>query len=866
MIIVGACSTTKNTFVTRTYHNINSRYNGYFYARESMKDAQAKIEVSYLDDYSQLLPLVRLPNTPETKSSYADLEKAIKKATTCIEHHAITTKAGAEIAGAVKWIDDCYLVIGQAHYYKGEFVTALDIFDYMIQKYSSYPIKTDALLWKAKTQIALGAFSQAESILDVVSNDNSVSKKTQADIKATYADLYMQTGNYANAIKYLEEAIALTSGKKITLGSKKRALARYTFILAQLYEKVGKEDLAFTNFGKVEAMHPAYDMYFNAKLNRARLSAANEKNRTQAKKDLQKMLNDPKNTEYQDQIYYTLAQLDQRSGNKSGAKIYYKQSVNASMGNNKQKALSYLALGDLYLDETDYENAGAYYDSTMTVLPKDFPGYKSIADKNKSLANLVKFINIVNLEDSVQVIAKKYGNDTTKLYPFIDKLIQQKADDEKRRKEQQEKDNPVASGPGSGMNGSGGANQFYFYNSSNVAFGVNEFTRKWGNRKLEDNWRRENKESIIPDENDQGDGKDTSGTAANPKATSKQKAREPYLKNIPLTPDAVAKSDDRIADALYNLGTLYKEQMNNNTKAAEAFELLAKRYPNHKYALASHFQLWRLYKTTGQTAKSDEHKNYICNNYPKSDYCELINNPEAGIGHENERKKINEYYAETYDAYTKKDYVTVIARCNYADSAFDRKNDHAAQFAYLKAVSLGKTQGNAVMETELTKIVANYPKDPMRQQAQALLDALHKIKGVSVPADTLHTVSSGPPYLKNDNVEYQYMVVIDNGKSDINKFKIGISDFNSQMFASSGLTINSMVLDNLHTLVLVKNFESSKKAMDYYNLMKAKGDIFANLVPGTFQVMVISTENFAMFFKDKNVDTYKAFFDANIKK
>jgi hypothetical protein len=110
------------------------------------------------------------------------------------------------------------------------------------------------------------------------------------------------------------------------------------------------------------------------------------------------------------------------------------------------------------------------------------------------------------------------------------------------------------------------------------------------------------------------------------------------------------------------------------------------------------------------------------------------------------------------------------------------------------------------------------------------------------------------------------MVVIDNGKSDINKFKIGISDFNSQMFASSGLTINSMVLDNLHTLVLVKNFESSKKAMDYYNLMKAKGDIFANLVPGTFQVMVISTENFAMFFKDKNVDTYKAFFDANIKK
>ena len=110
------------------------------------------------------------------------------------------------------------------------------------------------------------------------------------------------------------------------------------------------------------------------------------------------------------------------------------------------------------------------------------------------------------------------------------------------------------------------------------------------------------------------------------------------------------------------------------------------------------------------------------------------------------------------------------------------------------------------------------------------------------------------------------MVVVDNGKGDLNKFKIGISDYNSQMFASAGLTINSMVLDNLHTLVLVKAFTNKKAAMDYYTLMKTKGDIFANLAPGTFQVVVISTENFSLFFKDKNVDTYKTFFEMNIKK
>lgn len=819
-----------------------------------MKDAQEKIDKSYVDDYSQLLPIFRLPTTPETKGSFTDLEKAIKKATTCIEHHAITLKSGAEVAGAVRWIDDCYLVIAQAHYYKGEYITSLEIFDYMIRKYSAYPIKTEALLWKAKTQIALGAYTQAESMLDVVSNDKTASKSVIALTKATYADLYMQTGNYANAIKYLEEAIVITSNKKV--------LSRYTFILAQLYEKVGKEKEAFENFGKVADMHPSYNMYFNAKLNRARLSAANEKNRTLAKKDLQKMLNDPKNTEFKDQIYYTLAQLDQRSNNKAGAMNNYKKSVAFSAGNNKQKALSYLALGDIYFAETDYENAQAYYDSTMNVLPKDYPDYKAISEKHKSLANLVRFINIVSTEDSLQNVAQKYGRDTATLYAYVDKLIAKKALDDKRKKELLEQqmlagtNNPINTGPNVGS-----ASAFYFYNASNVSFGVNEFTRKWGNRNSEDNWRRANKETVLVEANPE-DVDTSSTTGSKPKAGSAKFAREPYLRNLPLTPEAIAKSDDRIADALYNLGTLYKEQMNNTKKSAEAYELLCKRFPTHKYALASHFQLWRLYKQTNETAKSEEHKNYICRNFPTSEYCLLINDPKALQGRENERTKINEYYAVTYDAYTKKDYVQVIARSNYADTAFDEKNDHASQFAYLKAVSVGKTQGNAAMESELTRIVANYPKDPIRQQAQALLDALHKIKPA---ADTSKAVK-GPDYTANENVEYQYMVVIDNGKGDLNQFKIGLSDYNSEMFASQGLTISSMVLDNLHSLVLVKTFSTRKVAMDYYNLMKTQGEIFANLAPGTFQVVVISTENFSLFFKDKNVDTYKSFFDTNIKK
>jgi tetratricopeptide (TPR) repeat protein len=862
VLLLAACSTTKNTVVTRTYHNINSRYNGYFYARESMKDAQDKIVKNYIDDYTQLLPIFRLPNTPETQACFADLEKAIKKATTCIEHHAITkkgTKPPEEIAGAVKWIDDCYLVIGNAHYYKGEYMTSLDIYNYIIQKYPTSPIRFDAMMWKARTQIELGNYTDAEALLDLISNNKSLPVRLQGDIKASYAYLYMQTGNYANAIKYLDEAIKLTKDKK--------TIARYTFILAQLHEQVGNQKDAFAEYGIVIGLHPAYDMLFNAKLNRARLSASDEKNRTAAKKDLQKMLTDAKNTEYKDQIYYTLAQLEMGANNKEGAMNYYRQSVASSMGNNKQKALSYLALGDIYFAETDYQNAQAYYDSTMTVLPKDYAGYKAIDEKHKSLANLVKYINTVSLEDSVQKIAAKYGNDTTKLYAFIDNLIAKKALEDSLQKEKLKQQLIGLNPPSGGGGGNTPQGSWYFYNPSTISFGVNDFTRKWGNRKLEDNWRRANKEQLIIDDNDPGkDSLNGNTTTTKGKPGDKSFARQPYLANIPMTPDLLSKSDDRTADALYNLGTLYKEQMKNIPKSTAAFEELCTRYPKHKYAMAAHFQLYRIYKDQGNTTKANEHKNYICDQDPKGEYCQLINDTNYIAGKLNDKAKLDAYYTETYDSYTKRNYLDVITRCNYADSVYTNKNDHAAQFAYLRAVSLGKTQGTAAMEAELTKIVANYSKDPMREQAQALLDLIHKQNGTSsnTPVDSNKVV--GPAYLLNDNVEFQYMVIVDAGKGDLNKFKIGITDYNGQMFASNGLTVTSIPIDNLHTAVLVKKFENKNKALDYYMLLKSKPVIFANLVPGTFQVTVISTENFALFFKDKNPDTYKAFFDKNILK
>lgn len=824
-----------------------------------MKDAADKIEKTYEDDYTQLLPVFRIPNTPSSKGCYTDLEKAIKKATLVIERHAITNKAGLEVAGAVKWIDENYLIIGQAHYYKQEFIPALEIFEYVINKYPKDPSQSVGILWKARTLVQLGNYTLAEGQLDVVANDKTITKAQQAEVKAAYADLYIHTGNYPNAIKYLEEAIPLTKGKKLR--------ARYTYILAQLYEQTGNNKKAADNFSSVITLNPKYDMLFNAKLNRARLGASTATNRNASRKELEKMLADEKNKEFQDQIYYTLAQLEQSGNNKPGAISYYKLSTATSMGNNKQKALSFLALGDIYFADQSYKQAGAYYDSTMMFLPKEYKEYNSISEKRKNLGTLIKYLNIVSLEDSLQKVVQLYGGDTTTLYSYIDKKIEEaKKEEERKKQELEDKMNGFSNVGGGNQNTQNNnqgnqAGQWYFYNPSTVGFGVNEFTRKWGNRKLEDNWRRANKETLVEEESQEV--KDTV-KGGNKKIASNQ-SRDYYLKDLPLTKEKIDKSNEAIADALYNLGSIYKDQMNNFPRAAETFESLCARYPNHKYALPSHFQLFRIYQKTGNKVKEKEHSDYICKNFPTSDYCQLITNPEHESQVLAEREKVRIYYDSTYMQYSRKNYAAVVSRCNYADSIFGTKHEHAAKFAYIRAMSLGKTQGTPQMETALVKLIEQFPKDPIKPQAQSMLDFLRKSKngvGNVTPVDT--SSKTVKPYAANANTEFQYMVVVQTGKGDINKFKAALSDFNTANYASGGLSISSMVLDPAHQLIMVKKFANQNASLDYYNNLKSHPEIFAWLGAGTFQAMVISSENLPLFLKNKDVDTYKKFFDENI--
>lgn len=866
LLILGACKTTKNSAMHRGWHNMNSRYNGYFYARENNKEAILKVEKENKDDFSKLLPMFIYPTNETAKNYVADFDKTIKKSSTVIQRHAITNKNKEEIPNACRWIDENYMLIGKAHLYKRDLFPALEVFTYVAQTYPNPPAKYLGMIWMVRTNNEIGSLSLSEPIIDEMRNAEDFPKKKKyrsykRELTAVTADYYIKRLDYPQAIKYLEEAIVLTKKKPIK--------ARYIFILAQLYEKMGDNKNASMYYGKVPGMHPSYDMAFNAKINQAKLYDTEMGDSKAMKKELMKMMHDDKNIEYLDQIYYALAQIVYKEKDIPLALDYLDKSIQNSVSNPTQKALSFLKRADIYFEKTNYPTAEANYDSAITFLPKDYPDYSTIETKKNSLTALVINLNVITLEDSLQGLSKMTEKERNKA---VEAMIVKLEREEKRKEEERQRmlanqaqnaQNPI-SVPVSASSSSGA---WYFYNPTTVSFGVMEFTKKWGSRKLENNWRRSEKEQEVSNvaADDQGDPTDTvamkADSVAKTAGTSTIKDKAFYLSNIPATSDAITASNNKIIEAYYNVGSIYKEQLLNNQRSVETFEELLKRYPDNKYKQSTYYQLYRTYLTMNNQPKAEYYKNLLLNNYPDSEYSKIIKNPEYGKDVMASKSQIEKFYAETYQLYLDGKYAETIDKCSTADTLYS-KNYLMPQFDFLKALSIGKTQDINALENELTKVVIKHPKSPVKEKAQEILDLIKiqktKAANAVIPADTTRS-----KFIFKEEGSYYWMVILENNKGDLNKLKTKLIDLNTKHFKDQGLTTSISALDETHLFINVKIFDGRSKAMDYYNFLKANKDVFADLQAGAFQYFIISLENYALFYKDKNIADYQQFFDQN---
>lgn len=862
-LLFGACSTKKNTITRRAYHNLTSHYNVYWNGEYSLMEGDQQLKANVKDDYSKVLRVYNYGTKTDAMGLNSHMDRALQKTSVCVQKHSMKFN-GRE---RVKWIDDAYLVMAKAHFYKQDYISAKRTFDFVSTEFSYNDIALVANLWLVKTYIQTEQYSKAIAIIELLqskmANRKKLPKELLRNFDLTVADYYIATKDYKKAIDYLKTGMLQTNDRDMRL--------RVMFILGQIYMEMNDGKRATEWFKKVTKKNPPYEMLFEAKMNMARMGSAG--NAKELYKMLNRMLDDKKNEEYLDRIYFAMAELAMREGDVNKAIGYYRESVAEAKVNRVQRATSSLKVATILFDRNNYELAQAYYDTAVSSMERTVEGYDSISNISRTLNDLVQNLTVIRNQDSLLRVANM---DSLSRNALIDKIIAQVIEDERIEKERQEYEEQLAlMGGGVGKTNvqtddpGASAGAWYFYNSNTLNNGFTEFSRKWGMRKLEDNWRLSDKRNISSGISDGGwgsGGEEEGNKNDSISAGLTNHDRGYYLVGLPFTAEQQQEAHHQIAGALYNVGFIYLDRLSDYPRSIDSYEQLDTRYPGNDNELPAWYALYKMYNDLGNTEKADDYKSRILSKYPDSSYASFILDPNYYKKLQEESQQASALYTKTYEAYQQGQYYRVRMNAERALELYAADTALAPRFALLDAVARGRLETVDTMAYALMRVVKNYPNSSIRRYAMTLLQNVNEEYHLGLNLTGIADSNAKPseeklewPYVKDPNTPHLVMIVIDSKKVRVEPLKVRLSDFNKKEFRFKNFDVKSIMLDGNTVLLTLSEFENEQEAKDYITAMSLSDYLFGGMEKDSYSVLPISVKNYAIFYQEKDVDGYKSY-------
>jgi hypothetical protein len=860
LLLSWACSTENNTPLNRFYHQTTAKYNGHFNAKELLRVSLKTYHDSRKEDFYSILPVFPVPTEKEVKGMLPAIDTAVVKCAKVILNHSMPTAENMfyKTVEYNKWIDENWITVGEAYFYRRDYQKALDNFQFVKRFFDKDPSAYVASLWIARVYIEQRKYADAKLILDAlneraeIQNDKQLtdyipflrnknpeagpqmSRQLQFEIHRTYADLALRRREYDVAIEGLEMAILKCPNAK--------EKARLHYILAQVMQNQNQMPDAAHHYGKAFKAAAATDIAFNARLNRAIVSGDDR-----LMGDLQKMLRDAKNATFKDQIYYAMAQMELNAGNKPLAKSYLTSSAFYSNNNKRQRAKSYETLGDLSFQEKNFVYAQKYYDSSSRFITDDYPNGEQIKNKAIKLADLVKAIETAQFEDSVQRIAALSEKDRE---DFLKETIKQIKRDEQRRKEL-EAAKLLALQQSQPTNTNTNANKFIFNNPKLREEGYNEFRKNWGLRENTDDWRRS--ERIVLNAEISVQDQDSSQAQVN--STPKDSLSiESLLKNIPLTEEAFKASQERLLEALYTSGVLYKEILNETELAAAQFLVIQSKNLVHPTDLSAAFQLYKIYESTSD---ADKYRQYILDKYPSSDAAKYFKDPDFYVKQKLSAQKDQESYLELLKKYDQGYYAQVQAATQgVVDN--DPANAYRAEYLLLNVLAIAQqTTDKQTLAPLLQRIIDEKPKSEQALRAQEMLTILKN--GYSKFESNLP--SKEKSIFKDIPNVTQYVIILLDEDEDADDLRTTVANFSNRAFKTAKVKASVKTTLSEQNFVLVSDFPTSKIAWDYINAYKAGAEYLDDYQNN--KIYIINQENLKKLIETSKFDEYKGFFIDN---
>lgn len=879
LAIVVGCSTKKNTRLSRAYNNTTAVWNIYFNGKDNMDRCEQKIE-NLPDDYLHDISLFKSTSDAASRAVSNDVEYTISKATKLIKSKSIVKKPKrrrgritqsyrrlASKAEYNEWVDDAYILLGKSFYYKHNFLSAYDYFSYVLTSFPEDKTAFEAHIWMMRCDIELDRYVEAEEKFKYLNADINFPRKYASDLLLARARALLKQEKYKEAEDIITETLELR-------GLPKQLRARLHYILAQRCEKDNKVKDAISNFEKVEKYSQDYTMTFNAKLSILKLTGG--ENLDMLAEQLLKMLEKGKNNIYQDQIYFALGSIAIKQGKKEQALGYFKKSASVSTDNEYQRVTSCVKVADMYFEEEDYDNSFLYYDSAVVVMDETFEDFDKIYNKYNNLDRLVSNMQIVARQDSLQGMASLSESE---LYAMLDNLISIQTQEENRIKQLAQSANQPRFSPfahiGNQQLGTTSANQkytFYFYNPNTVSYGKAQFQQAWGRRELEDNWRRNERHSVIVADEEVDDAS----------RENDPKKRQYYLQDIPTTDSMLERSNKKIIKALNEEGQLYANEFENFDKAVNVYKDIIRRCPNSDTELEAMFAIYRIAEKTENASLREEYRNIILSSYADSKYAQYIKDPAFMDKHNEGLASINKLYKQVLYHYANSDFssIPLLVSQIMKDGP---ESDLIPKLKFLDAVAEGKRGDWVKLQAKLVSYVKDYPTEETAELAEHIIALMqdstytdyerlvalryinHKIQNKELlGSGELGQDPYGGKYSYDEELFHYYVLSYPADSAiDENLLKFDIANFNIDNYPRNDFDIEEAWLNSTTKMLVVRPIENKKESLRYFHSIIKDEKVLKALDGANYLNFVISSSNYDQILDEHSYTDYLRFFANN---
>lgn len=856
LLFLMACSSEREAFLNRVFHNTTAKYNAYYYANASIQELENSLRTNHREDFSQVLPVFYRIDSAFIKENKNLLKDTREFASKAVDWHRNS-----------KWVDPSYFLLGMADYYEAQFEDAANTFKYLNVNSKKKPIRHRSLIQLLRISTDLGNFEDANYIIDYLTKETGISSANKFHLYKNLAYYYDNKGDVNGKLGALDRSIPHTKNKK--------ELSRTNFIIAQLYQREGLDALAYDYYQKSQRGNPPYERYFFAQLYAQQVADLNRgKDVRRVRSYYEDLYKDTKNKDLRDVILFEKALFELKQGDIEEAEKLLIRAAKEDGNNPIQKGYIYSKLADIAFDiKADFVTAKYYLDSAASNFRPVDPPFKDIMARKEVLDRYVQNYLTVSRNDSLLQLSELSREAQERIAEDFIKKEEERLMTIAAQKSQPRTtsifDNLLA------FSGRGTGQSFYFENPLAMQQGSIDFSRNWGNRPLQDNWRRSSTSFQTPTT--------SQATTAQPEEVEEEENPilsqlpdiESLLSKIPSNPEQIKQMRLDLEESYFELGKILFFDLGKPQLAIENLESLITKYPSSVKKPEAYYILHLAQKETGGNAEIYAQR--LNREFPNSPYTLSINNP-GNISGNQANIESSAGYKEAYELYQTQQYPQAKQKIRSTLEKYPLTKN-TDRLLLLEIMVTGKIDSKDQYQAGLENFIQTSDDEGLVNLARNMLGILTggAIENPTEDTSTLEgdeettsieeeieqeeETEAESPYKNNPNQTHIFVIAMDPEKARDSKNLLGdLELFHTQNFASFKLRTGNMNLGRENVIFIISPFSNAEKGMTYRD--KFMSDFESNILSEGEKAncFLISIENFQELNKRKNLGEYRSFY------